>query len=231
MRVTSLVTLALIAWAAAAQEAPQQDEERDRLKTIEPISAIGPTRPERRPILPTVPPPPLFVPMTPLQKYQHNLYRTFDANAMVRTTFTTALDVAFDDPEAWPGGVEGFGIRFVSKTGRRLNKRMIMSTVQATLGHDPRRLPTTADGVLARAGQAFLNTYRSRTDSGGVAFNYSRLLGAYGAGFISRSWQPPGTRSFRDGFMNGTSTMLIDGAGAIFWEFLPDIKRKVFRRR
>jgi hypothetical protein len=229
MKVTSIAILGLLAMAAHAQEAPQEDEERDRLKTID--AADAPTRPERRPILPTVPPLSAFVPMTPMEKYQHNLYRTFDANAMVRTTFTTGLDLAFDNPPDWPGGVEGFGIRFASKTGRRLNKRMIMSTVQATLGHDPRRLPTTADGFWGRAREAFLNTYRSRTDSGGVSFNYSRLLGAYGAGFISRSWQPPGRRSSRHAWMNGTSTMLMDGAGAIFWEFLPDIKKKVLRRR
>lgn len=218
----ALCTWAVLAAGLAAQDQPVAD--------VEPFNVV-PVRPERRPVLPTVPPLAEFRPMTVAEKYQHNLHRTFDSNAMIRTTVTSAMDLALDNPEGWPGGLEGYGIRFASKTGRRLNKRMIMSTVQAAMGHDPRRLPVTAEGFWGRAGQAFLNTYRSRTDHGGVSFNYSRLLGAYGAGFISRSWHPAGVRSSRDGWMNGTTTMLIDGGSAVFWEFWPDIKRKVFRRR
>jgi len=227
MKVTTITLLAVFAAIAAAGEPQETPGETNQLRPAVPVIS----RPERKPVLPTVPPPDSFTPMTVVEKYQHNFYRTFDANATIRTLATTSLDLALDNPEGWPGGFEGYGIRYASKTGRRLSKRMIMSTVQATLGHDPRRLPTTSETIWGRAGQAFLNTYRSRTDSGGVTFNYSRLLGAYGAGFISRSWHPPGARHSSDAWINGTTTMAIDGATAIFWEFWPDIKKKIFRRR
>lgn len=226
MRLRTVTLLAVVVTGVNAQERVAETGESHRLTTID-----TDVRPARKSILPTVPPPSSYVPMSVAEKYRHNFYRTFDANAMIRTTVSTGIDLALDNPEGWTGGFEGYGVRFASKTGRRLSKRMLMSTVQATLGHDPRRIPTTADGFWGRAGQAFLNTYRSRTDSGGVSFNYSRVVGAYGAGFISRSWHPPGVRSSRDAWMTGTTTMVIDGASSILWEFLPDIKRKLFRRR
>ena len=179
-----------------------------------------------------VPPQDSYQPLSPAKKFRYHIVRTFDPGALVRTGFSTAIDWATDSPEPWPAGIDGLGIRFSSKIGHRLTRHVIMAGVQSVIRDDPRRIPTTATAFLPRARQAVLNTYRVTHDDGvHYRFDYSRVIAAYGAAFVSRTWHPPGYRSSGDALVNGTMTLGIDAAMSLVWEFWPVVKNKVFRGR
>lgn len=179
-----------------------------------------------------LPPASSYAPLTPAEKLTFAIQRTFDRGSLARTVFASGVDTLTDTPEPWPSGMEGFGMRLGSKLGHRMAKHAIMAGVQTVMHDDPRRIPTTATGFWPRTRQAFLNTYRIRHDDGvRTHFNYSRLAGAYGAGFVSRTWHPDGYRSAGDSLVNGTFTLGVDGAMSVIWEFWPDMKKKMLRRR
>jgi hypothetical protein len=59
---------------------------------------------------------------------------------------------------------------------------------------------------------------------------YSRLVGAYGSAYISRQWYPPEYHTAAAGFYAGSTSLGVDIGLNVLREFLPDIKKKVFRR-
>ena len=178
-----------------------------------------------------VPRPAHYTPMTPTEKLVYNLQRSVDGGALFRTAFSAGVEQAIDTPEPWSNGIDGYAIRYTSLIGFRLAKHTIMSGAEMVLKDDPRDIPTESTTFWGRTKEAIVNTYRIRKDDGGITFNIPRVIGAYGAGFVSSTWQPLGYNTAGDALVSGTYTLGLDAATGVFFEFWPDIKRKVFRTK
>jgi hypothetical protein len=71
----------------------------------------------------------------------------------------------------------------------------------------------------------------ARHDDGGRYPSVSLIAGFAAAAFISRSWQPPSTRSAGDGAVSFGLSMLYNGLATVAKEFLPDIVRPIVKHR
>jgi hypothetical protein len=173
-------------------------------------------------------------PVRPLSagaKFKYNFVQSFNAASWFRNLAGAGIDQWYGTPNTWPENWEGFGDRLGDKVGERFTRNMLIAATQSLLHEDPRPLRTTATGIWPRTSQAILHTFETRTDSGGTTFNVAQVVGAYGNGFISRSWMPPGYRSAPDAMMDGTVTLAVNAGFSVVREFWPDVKSRLFHRR
>lgn len=178
-----------------------------------------------------VPPPAVYEPMGAGSKLMYHLKRSVDLGTLSRTGLMAGFTLAAHTPDGWQGNLGGYGIRFASSMGSRLTEQVLRAGFETVLREDPRLIPVTAHGFLARTEQAIVNTFRIKKDDGvTIEPNYSRFLAAYGTGFVSRSWYPPGYRSSGDALVAGTISLGLDAGLSVFYEFWPDIQHKVLHR-
>jgi hypothetical protein len=134
------------------------------------------------------------------------------------------------NPPQWGQGFAGFGKRLLSGYSRQVIANTIALGVGFTIKEDPRRRPTGEQGVWKRGLYAARGAFVSHTASGKLIPAYSRILGDYGAGFISNAWYPRPYSNAQSALYRGTTALASDIIWQEFKEFWPDIRSK-FRRR
>jgi hypothetical protein len=72
-------------------------------------------------------------------------------------------------------------------------------------GEDPRHYPTGQHGIWKRGLFAARQTLISRKVSGGEMPDFSRIAGAYAAGFVSNAWYPARYANTRDALYRGST--------------------------
>jgi hypothetical protein len=177
--------------------------------------------------LPTSVTPP---PMTVGQKFRYRLKHSFDLEHIARCVAGAALDQARDHPSDWGRGWDSFGVRVTSHLGQHLIREQIMFGVEALDHETPGHIRSSRTGFTNRLKDAVKYTFVSSSDSGRMMPAYSRFVGAYGAGYISRAWYPPEFHTVSSGFYTGTESLGIDVGMNVLREFYPDIKKKIFHR-
>ncbi len=76
-----------------------------------------------------------------------------------------------------------------------------------------------------------LSTVRCKDDNGKWAPNYSNLLGNVAAGGIANLYYPSTDRGAALTFERALTVTAEGAIGAAFYEFWPDISRKIFHSR
>jgi hypothetical protein len=127
-------------------------------------------------------------------------------------------------PHEWGGGMEGFGRRFASSYARSVIGRTVEFGVAAVDHEDPRYHPSDQTGVWRRTRHAIAATFVSQTTSGGSMPAFSRIAGAYSAGFIANAWEPPSQNSAEHAFERGSTSLLSSIGWHVVEEFWPDIR-------
>jgi hypothetical protein len=61
----------------------------------------------------------------------------------------------------------------------------------------------------------------------GTRHNYTGIASAFGAAYISRQWLPDSYHNWSDYLSSFVMSLGFDAAKNIFYEFWPDIKRKL----
>jgi hypothetical protein len=136
-----------------------------------------------------------------------------------------------DAPQEWGQGGAAYGKRFASTMAASGIRSAFALGLDSTLHQDPRYFRSGAGGFWRRAGHALRGTFITRTDSGGETFSTWRIGSAYGAAVLSNQWYPDRLNTARLGFIQGSVTLGFDLIANLGSEFLPDIKRKVLRRK
>jgi hypothetical protein len=149
----------------------------------------------------------------------------------VQTAFGAGIGHWRDSPYEWEGNAVGYGRRYASRFGQHLVKRAIVSGVHIIAHEDPRRITSERTGIRNRVIDSVKYTFVVRRDDGSGGFSYSRVVGAYGAGFISRRWHPPRVHTFRDGMLAGTVSLGVDAGTSVLNEFFPNILHVLRLRR
>ena len=83
-----------------------------------------------------------------------------------------------------------YGRRVLSGYSREVIANSIGLGVGFAAQEDPRHYPTGEHGVWRRGLYAAREAFVSRSTSGGLMPAYSRIVGAYAAGFVSNAWYP-----------------------------------------
>jgi hypothetical protein len=134
-------------------------------------------------------------------------------------------------PKEWGSGSGAYGKRFASTLAWSGIHGAMAFGLDSTLHQDPRYSRSLRTGFWRRSAHALRGTILTRTDSGGETFSTWRVGSAYGAAYLSNQWYPDRLNTVRLGFLQGSVTLgfgLVSNLGA---EFLPDIRRKVLRRK
>jgi len=164
---------------------------------------------------------PALEPLTVGEKYRLALKRSLDPTEAFRLSVSAGINQARNYPEEWGQGWDAFAVRLASGFGQHLIKEQLEFGVWAFDHEDPRRRRSGLHGIWPRTRFAVIHTFVAQRDGGGNMPAYSRLIGDYGAGFISREWYPTRFHTVQQGFDAGTISLGFDVALNVVREFLP----------
>ncbi len=156
---------------------------------------------------------------------KHLVKHTLGPTAVGRAAAGAGISQLNNTPSEWGQGMLGFGRRFASSFGFHMVKKGIEYPV-AKLRHEEFGYhPSDKQGFKPRmmyALEAVVITHKTTDHSKTV--HTAELSGAFGAGFISRLWQPASTRSIAAGFSSAGLTLAIDAGTNVLHEFWPEIR-------
>jgi len=160
-------------------------------------------------------------PLSTGEKYKLALNRSVDPMEFLRIALGAGLDQWRDYPSEWGQGWDAFGVRMASGFGQHLIKEQIEFGVWAIDHEDPRHRRSGLHGIWPRTRYAIIHTFVARRDGGGQMPAYSRFIGDYGAGFISREWYPTRFHNVVQGIDAGNVSLGIDVGMNVLREFMP----------
>jgi hypothetical protein len=155
------------------------------------------------------------------EKYRLSLKRTFDPVEIFRLSTSAAINHWRNYPSEWGQGWDAFGVRVASQLGQQLVREQLEFGVWAADHEDPRWYRSDLTGVWPRTRYAIVHTFITKSDSGNTMLAYSRFVGDYGAGFISRQWYPDRFHTAGQGFEAGTISLGFDMGMNVVREFWP----------
>ena len=156
-----------------------------------------------------------------LKLYEHSF---MTPESLIGPMFGAGISQAEGTPHEWGGGMEGYGRRFASSYGRSVIGRTIALGVSSVDGEDTRYRRSTETGVWRRTRHAVVSTFVATNSNGGSMPAYSRIAGAYGAGFIANAWEPPSQYGTGHALERGSTSLLSSVGFHILQEFWPDIR-------
>jgi hypothetical protein len=159
---------------------------------------------------------------------QHERSRRY-LNAMVnpilyfKAGLSGAIDQKNDKPKEWEQGASGYGKRTANILGQYAIQRTVTFGLASALHEDNRYFGSGRKGFWKRTGYAVAGSVLARHDNGKQYPSISLFGGYAAAAFISRSWQPPSTRSAGDGAVSFGLSVGYNTLASVAKEFLPDI--------
>jgi len=131
------------------------------------------------------------------------------------------------NPPQWGQGFPGYGRRLLSGYSRQVIANTIGLGVAFAAKEDPRRRATGENGIWRRGLYAARGAFVSHTPSGSLMPAYSRIIGAYAAGFVSNAWYPAPYSNVHSALYRGSTALASDIVWQEFKEFWPDVRRKL----
>lgn len=159
-----------------------------------------------------------------LRFYWHSTFSPFASVGPVAGSALTQWTTG--NPPEWGQGFPGYGRRLLSGYGRQVIANTIGLGVSAVAHEDPRHYPTGEQHVWRRGLFAARQAFVSHNPSGGLMPAYSRIIGVYGAGFVSNAWYPAPYSNFHSALYRGSTALASGIVWQEFKEFWPDARRK-----
>jgi len=156
------------------------------------------------------------------ERFQDYRLATFSPWAVVMPAFGAGLSQLRNYPPEWNQGAEGFGKRVASAYGGSVLEDTISFGV-ATLDHEDLRYPLSScskSAIFKRAGHTLSYTFIPKKEGGGRSFGWSRLVGAYGSGFIANTWYPAQHSDVHNAVVLGSMNLAGDLAINLLKEFI-----------
>ena len=154
-----------------------------------------------------------------LRQYGRNMA---GPRALARSAAGATIGQIRNRPHEWGGGVGGFVKRFGSSLGTHAVKGTIQLGVGAWRHEDQRYYRSNLNGTWPRLKYAVVNTFVvHRKQKPGRTAAVGRLSGAFGAGLISRVWQPASTAGVGLGLASGGISVGADVGINVAREFWP----------
>ena len=147
---------------------------------------------------------------------------TFSPWALFMPAVGASLAQATDYPPEWQQGMEGFGKRLASGYAGSVVDNTIGFGV-AMIDHEDLRYPLSTypkSAIMHRTGHVISYTFVPRNEGGGRRIGWSRLIGAYGAGFTANTWYPTRHSDTRNALYLGSMNLVGDVATNLLKEFI-----------
>lgn len=172
-----------------------------------------------------------FEPLTTRQKFHVATEDSFDYSSFVWTGILAAQSLALDsDPELGSGGA-GYARYYWRGFADGVSGTYFTEAIVPAITHeDPRYFTSGHGGFLRRLGYSLSRTVVTKTDSGGLSFNWSEVGGNLLEAGLSNAYYPPQERGVGQTFRDWGTQMESAALNNIVKEFWPDIHQKLFGR-
>jgi hypothetical protein len=171
-------------------------------------------------------------PLSAAQKYQLALKGAIDPFAFVAAGIDAGLSQKSNDFPGYGQGATGYARRFQASYADSFDGAMLGNALFPALLHqDPRYFRKGTGSFRSRLLYSLTSTVRCKNDSSNWAPNYSNLLGNLAAGGIANLYYPSTDRGASLVFQRALTVTAEGAIGAVFYEFWPDISRKLFHKR
>ncbi|HST09181.1 MAG TPA: hypothetical protein VLL05_02295 [Terriglobales bacterium] len=166
------------------------------------------------------------------QKFRLFARTAFDPVTVGIAAAQAGISQADGQFKGYGSGAEGYGKRFGAAFGDQVSSQFFGTFLYPTIfKQDPRYFRLGHGGFFRRFGYGLKQEVVCHTDSGGRAFNTSRVLGAFTSGGISNAYYPSEDRGFGLTMSRSALAMAYAAGGNLLSEFWPDIRRKVFKSK
>ena len=172
-----------------------------------------------------------FQPLTQKQRTQIYLKTMINPLGFLKAGFSAGIDQWNDKPAEWEQGASGYGKRFANILGQYSIQRTVTFGLASVLHEDNRYFNSGKHGFWSRTGYSLASGILARHDDGTRHLSISQLGGVAAGAFLSRTWQPPSQDSLGDGAVSFGISMASNVGFGVIKEFLPDIGRKIMRKR
>ena len=135
-----------------------------------------------------------------------------------------------DTPKDWEQGASGYGKRFGDIMGQYAIRRTVTFGFESLLHEDNRYFPSGKKGFWPRTRYALSSGLLARHDNGKRYPSASLLMGVASGAYLSRFWQPPGSRTVGDAAVSFGISMGWNIGFGVVKEYLPDMVRKLKKR-
>jgi hypothetical protein len=171
-------------------------------------------------------------PLNTGQKFQLALKSAVDPFSFVAAGLDAGLGQWDKDSPGYGYGAEGYAKRVQAAYLDAFDGAILGNAVLPSILHqDPRYFRQGTGSFGSRLVHAALSTVRCKDDDGRADWNYSNLLGNLAAGAIANSYYAPSERGANLVFGRGLTVTTEGAIGAVFYEFWPDISRKLFKKK
>lgn len=167
-----------------------------------------------------------YSPLTFKEKWLFSVSQVFGPQRFAGYAMHTMFDYAFDLPKQWGREGDSLAVRVASDFGTNLIRHDLQFAIQAIDHEDPRYFRSNLHGGFKRTKYAVLHTLVARNDNGSWMPAYSLLITDYGMPYLVRQWRPDPMHALT-GFEAGTMGLGVSMGSNIFYEFLPDLKKKL----
>ena len=173
-----------------------------------------------------------YRPLTPVEKLNIFYETTYSPYTFMSAAFDAGLAQAQGDPRGYGGGMQGYGKRYGAALANTETSVFFGKFLFPwILKQDPRYFRMQQGPIAKRSLYAISRIVVTRTDSGGAAFNASRIFGRLAAKAISNAYLPPESRGVWTTLHRCRDAMISDAAMSLAREFWPDIRDKVLGKR
>lgn len=169
--------------------------------------------------------------LSPGQKFELAAKSALDPFAFIAAGFDAGFSQAGNDFSGYGQGAQGYAKRLAASYMDSFDGTMLGNAVFPTLLHqDPRYFRRGEGSFGSRLTYAVESMVRCKGDDGEWQFNYSNLLGNLSAGGIANLYYPETDRGAALTFQRALTVTAEGAIGAAFYEFWPDIQRKMFHK-
>jgi hypothetical protein len=204
---------------AAPSPAPSEASREGHERILGVIPAFGVTNRQRPPSL------------TPGEKFRLFARQSFDPFQWVAAGAQAGAGQAYNTMPGYGQGAAGFGKRYGAAVADVTDREFMSNFLfPVLLRQDPRYFRLGQGTIKHRIVHSLEQEFWGKTDQGTSQFNYSKVLGAFGAKAVSNTYYPPGDRGF--GLtMRRSGMSILSGMGTgLAAEFWPDINCKLFHK-
>jgi hypothetical protein len=171
-------------------------------------------------------------PLSTGQKFQLALKSAVDPFAFVAAGLDAGIGQWDKDSPGYGYGAQGYAKRLQAAYLDAFDGAILGNAVfPAILHQDPRYFRQGTGSFGSRIVHAALSTVRCKDDNGKVDWNYSNLLGNLSAGAIANTYYAPSERGASLVFGRALTVTTEGAIGAVFYEFWPDLSRKLFKKK
>jgi hypothetical protein len=172
-----------------------------------------------------------YVPITGRERIEWIVVGTIGVRSLTLVgPLSAAWQTAFNTPEEWGQGWDGFGKRYLAREADVAISNTLEAGVGAFWGEDPRYIPSGRKGIWPRARYAMKTVFLAQRPDGHLAPAWGRYVGNTLNNIIENTYLPPSVTTPGQTVLRSANGFLGRLGGNLWDEFWPDARRLIFQR-